>query len=185
MAAFDRIKSGIDALDAVLDNIRLGDNVVFQLSRLEEFAYFTEPYVHQAIADGRDLIYFRFASHAPFFGPMPGLKIYELDPNVGFETFTVQVRRIITEHGRDAFYVFDSLSDLRVAWSSDLMMANFFRVTCPYLFELDTVAFFPVLRGVHSFTAIAKIRDTTQLLLDVASDDEGNVFLHPIKVWNR
>ena len=185
MAAFDRIKSGIDALDAVLDNIRLGDNVVFQLSRLEEFAYFTEPYVHRAIADGRDLIYFRFASHAPFFGPMPGLKIYELDPNVGFETFTVQVRRIITEHGRDAFYVFDSLSDLRVAWSSDLMMANFFRVTCPYLFELDTVAFFPVLRGVHSFTAIAKIRDTTQLLLDVASDDEGNVFLHPIKVWNR
>lgn len=91
MAAFDRIKSGIDALDAVLDNIRLGDNVVFQLSRLEEFAYFTEPYVHRAIADGRDLIYFRFASHAPFFGPMPGLKIYELDPNVGFEAFTVQV----------------------------------------------------------------------------------------------
>ena len=185
MAAFDRIKSGIEALDKTLDNIRLGDNVVFQLSRLDEFAYFTEPYVHQAIADGRDLIYFRFASHDPLFSPMPGLRIYELDPNVGFETFTVEVRRIITEHGRGAFYVFDSLSDLRVVWSSDMMMANFFRVTCPYLFELDTVAYFPVLRGQHSFTAIAKIRDTTQLLLDVTSDSEGDVYLHPLKVWNR
>jgi len=43
--------------------------------------------------------------------------------------------------------VFDSLSDLQVAWSTDLMMGNFFCVTCPYLFELDTVALFPVLRG--------------------------------------
>ena len=76
MAAFDRIKSGIEALDKTLDNIRLGDNVVFQLSRLDEFAYFTEPYVRQAIADGRDLIYFRFASHDPLFSPRPGLQIY-------------------------------------------------------------------------------------------------------------
>ena len=63
------------------------------------------------------------------------------------------------------------------------MMGNFFRVTCPYLFQLDTVAYFPLLRGRHSFEAVARIRDTTQLLLDVYRGDR--IYLHPLKVWNR
>lgn len=63
------------------------------------------------------------------------------------------------------------------------MMGNFFRVTCPYLFQLDTVAYFPLLRGRHSFEAVECIRDTTQLLLDVYRGDR--IYLHPLKVWNR
>ena len=45
MAAFERVKSGIDELDETLDNIRLGDNVVWQVSNLKEFSYFVNPYV--------------------------------------------------------------------------------------------------------------------------------------------
>ncbi|MCD7709390.1 MAG: PEP/pyruvate-binding domain-containing protein [Clostridiales bacterium] len=63
-------------------------------------------------------------------------------------------------------------------------MGNFFRVTCPFLFRLDTVAYFPLLRGRHSYSAVAKIRDTTQLLLDVYSDSD-KIYIHPLKVWNR
>ncbi len=96
---------------------------------------------------------------------------------------TVDIYNRITEEGRDAFYIFDSLSSLQSVWYTDLMMGNFFRVTCPYLFKLDTVAYFPVIRGRHSLDAIAKIRDTTQLFLDVYSGDQ--VYLHPLKVWNR
>ena len=51
MVAFERIKSGIDELDKTLDNIRLGDNVVFQVSNLKEFSYFVNPYVEQALKD--------------------------------------------------------------------------------------------------------------------------------------
>lgn len=40
MAAFDRISCGIPQLDTVFDNIRLGDNVVWQLSSLEDFPTF-------------------------------------------------------------------------------------------------------------------------------------------------
>ncbi len=69
-------------------------------------------------------------------------------------------------------------------WATDLMMGNFFRVTCPFLFILDTVAFFPIIRGRHSSHAIAKISDTTQLFLDVYSDSK-NVYVRPEKVWNR
>lgn len=48
-------------MDQALDNIRLGDNVVWRVSHLEEFRYFCEPYVEQAIKDKRNIVYFRFA----------------------------------------------------------------------------------------------------------------------------
>ena len=184
MAAFEPVYSGLGGLDRILDFIRLGDNVVWQVGTLEEYRFFVIPYVKQAIADKRNLIYMHFAGHPMLIQPQDGIKICEFDPKEGFETFTINVRRRITEEGCDAFYVFDCLSDLQVAWATDLMMGNFFRVTCPYLFELDTVAYFPILRGRHSYDAVARIRDTTQLLLDVYADGEA-LYVNPLKCWNR
>ena len=63
MAAFDRVLSGIPQMDQNFDNIRLGDNVVWRVDDLEQFKLFMKPYVRQAILDGRNLIYFRFATH--------------------------------------------------------------------------------------------------------------------------
>ena len=40
MAAFDRVKSGIPEMDEALDNIRLGDNVVWRVSELSQFKLF-------------------------------------------------------------------------------------------------------------------------------------------------
>jgi len=184
MQAFEKISSGLRGLDDILDYIRLGDNVVWQVSSLDEYLAFTEPFAKQAKADGRNTIYIRFASHKPVLKDTAGIKVYKLDTSLGFESFTVAVHDIITQEGRGAFYIFDSLSDLQTAWSTDLMMGNFFRVTCPYLFELDTVAYFPVIRSHHSFETLARIRETTQLFLDVYSGKETR-YLHPIKVWNR
>ncbi len=183
MAAFDRVKSGYPTMDEALDSIRLGDNVVLQVSDIDEFRFFVEPYVRQARADGRNLIYFRFAAHPPLVGEQDA-KWYRMDPGEGFEQFTIKVHRIIEQEGYDAFYVFDCLSELQEVWAADLMMGNFFRVTCPFLFSLDTVAMFPLLRGNHSYDAVARIQETTQLFLDIYSDEE-NIYLHPVKVWNR
>lgn len=101
-----------------------------------------------------------------------------------FETFTVDIHYVIEQEGFDAFYVFDCLSELQAAWATDLMMGNFFKVTCPFLFVLDTVAFFPIIRGKHSVDAINKILNTTQLFFDVYSDSK-NIYVRPEKVWNR
>ena len=184
MAAFDRIKSGIPEMDAALDSIRLGDNVVWRVSDLSEFRLFMEPYLRQAIADGREIIYFRFASHEPLVENCPEIRTIEVPLTHRFETFTVDIRNRIEKEGRNVFYVFDCLSELQVMWATDLMMGNFFKVTCPSLFLLDTVAFYPIIRGKHSVHAIKKIADTTQLFIDVYSDAK-NVYVRPEKVWNR
>ncbi len=184
MAAFDKICCGFPQLDEVLDHIRLGDNVVWQISDMKEFRMVAEPFVRQAVRDGRSVTYIRFAQHEPVLTDPDGVNIRQFNPDKGFEAFTVAIHDEITRQGRDAFYVFDCLSELQSVWYTDLMMGNFFRVTCPYLFELDTVAYFPLMRGRHSFDAVARIRDTTQLLLDVSSGGDY-VYFHPLKVWNR
>jgi hypothetical protein len=184
MAAFDKISSGLAGLDLMLDSIRLGDNVVWQVGSVDDYRRIVQPFAAQALRDGRVLIYIRFAPHAPLLEPTEGLTIRELDPFLGFEHFTGEVHRIIADAGLDAFYVFDCLSELQTAWAADLMMGNFFSVTCPYLFELDTVAWFCLLRHRHSYDAIARIRETTQILLALYPDD-GFFYVHPIKVWKR
>ncbi|MBQ6153159.1 MAG: phosphoenolpyruvate synthase [Ruminococcus sp.] len=184
MAPFEKTKSGIPMMDEALHYIRLGDNVVWQVPSLDEFRYVAEKFANQAIEDGRNLIYIRFAEHEPILTPREGLKIEHVELSHRFETFTVNIHNLIEREGFDAFYVFDCLSELEQAWSTDLMMGNFFHLTCPYLFILDTVAFFPIIRGRHSFDAIATIRDTTQLFMDVYKD-EKDVYVRPMKVWNR
>ncbi|MBR5753183.1 MAG: phosphoenolpyruvate synthase [Clostridia bacterium] len=184
MAAFEPVKSGIPEMDTALDYIRLGDNVVWRVSDLDQFRLFMEPYVRQAIEDRRNIIYFRFASHEPLIEDCPEVKTIEVPLTHKFEKFTVAIHNYIEQEGKDAFYVFDCLSELQTAWATDLMMGNFFRVTCPFLFILDTVAFLPIIRGKHSVHAINKILDTTQLFFDVYSDKK-NVYVRPGKVWNR
>ena len=184
MAAFEKTRSGIPMMDEALQYIRLGDNVVWQVPSLDEFRYVAERFADQAISDGRNLIYIRFAGHEPILSPRKGLKIEHVELSHRFENFTVNIHNLIEREGYDAFYVFDCLSELEEAWATDLMMGNFFHLTCPFLFILDTVAYFPIIRGRHSFDAIATIRDTTQLFLDVYSDGQ-DIYMRPMKVWNR
>ena len=126
MAAFDKIRSGVEGIDKALDFIRLGDNVVWQVSDIQEYSFFVKRLARQAIKEKRNLIYIRFAQHKPLLKPQEGLRIIKLDTNAGFESFTVAVHEIIEHQGQEAFYVFDSISELQVAWSADLMMGNFF-----------------------------------------------------------
>ena len=176
--------TGLKRLDFILNDLRKGDNVVWQVDHIDDFQRFVTPYVEKALKDGRNIVYMRFANHAPLVNPAYKVKTYNLNASSGFETFSSEVHRIIASEGKEAYYVFDCLSDLLNAWATDLMIGNFFMITCPFLFELDTIAYFALLRNNHSFKTIARIRETTQLLLDVYNIDK-TVYVHPLKVWKR
>ena len=64
MSAFDKVPSGLPGMDKLLDYIRMGDNVVWQVTTLDEFLYFARTFAAQSIADGRNLIYMRFRPSA-------------------------------------------------------------------------------------------------------------------------
>ncbi|MHC4259349.1 MAG: PEP/pyruvate-binding domain-containing protein [Planctomycetota bacterium] len=176
--------TGIEGLDKILCDLKRGDNIVWQVDSIEDYQHFVSPYVARAIQDGRNVVYMRFAQHRPLIENQPSVSVYQLDARGGFESFSAQVHAIISQEGTEAYYVFDCLSELLSAWATDLMVGNFFMVTCPYLFELDTIAYFAILRNYHSFHTVARIRETTQLLLDIY-DFDGNIYVHPLKVWRR
>lgn len=178
------VYSGIPALDETLQGIRLGDNVVWQVDRLDDYLHFVRPFAQRAMVDGRRLVYLRFAEHEQVLEPSEGLEIIALDPGPGFDSFSGEVHNIIAERGKEVFYVFDNLSALVKMWATDELLANFFQVTCPFLFELDTVTYFALTRGLHAHSAVARIRDTTQILVDVYRIDE-DLYIHPLKVWDR
>ncbi len=184
MQSLIRASTGLAELDRVIDSLRLGDNVLWQVETIEEYCKFTKPFVRKSLAENRKVIYMRFGEHKPVIDNYYGITVYELDSAGGFEAFSVQVYDVITREGREAYYVFDCLSDLLPVWASDLMIGNFFVITCPYLFELDTIAYFCILRNNHSFATVARIRETTQLLIDIYNND-GRFYVHPLKVWNR
>ena len=176
--------TGLKGLDETLCDLKKGDNVVWQVDCIEDYSRFVTPYVKKALEDKRNIVYMRFAQHRPLLENQPNITVYQLDAKSGFESFSTHVHAIISQEGTEAYYVFDCLSDLLAAWATDLMVGNFFMVTCPYLFELDTIAYFAILRNHHSFQTVARIRETTQLLLDVYNFDK-NIYVHPLKVWRR
>lgn len=180
----DSVSTGILGIDHAIDMLRLGDNVVWQVDDIEDYRFVVGPYIAQAKKDQRQIIYIRFGKHPPVIDDMDGIEICKVNPDHGFESFSTIIHNIIAERGVKAFYVFDCLTELLESWYSDLMIGNFFKVTCPFLYQLDTIAYFAIKRNAHTFHTIAGIRETTQLLLDIYRI-EGRMYVHPLKVWQR
>ncbi len=184
MDIHDKVSTGMKGFDQVIDRLRFGDNVVWQADSISGYRKVAALYAGQAKQDNRTLLYIRFGNHEPILEEISGIRIYEVDAHKGFESFAAQVYGIVEKEGRKAFYVFDCLTDLLEYWHSDLMIGNFFKVICPYLYELDTIAYFAIMRNSHTFSTIAGIRETTQLLLDLYYVNQ-KYYIHPLKVWQR
>ncbi len=184
MNLYDKVSTGLKGFDQVIDHLRFGDNVVWQVDCISHYKKMANYFVESAKAEKMSLIYIRFANHEPILDASQDIKTYHVDARKGFEGFATEIHNLIKEEGKRAFYVFDCLTDLLEYWKSDLMIGNFFKATCPYLYELDTVAYFAVKRNFHTYSTIAGIRETTQLLLDLYQINE-KTYIHPLKVWQR
>ena len=178
------IRSGMEGFDKKLDYIRAGENVVFRVKELDHFRFFSDEFLKEQIQEGKNVIYLRFGSKKVLTDIQTGLKIHQLDPSIGFELFTLSVHEIIEEAGEGAVFLFDCLSELQEAWYSDLMMDNFMRVTCPCIREWNSVAFYPMMRGIHSYDSVSRIRESAQVFLDVFFSGVS-YYLTPLKVENR
>jgi len=64
------------------------------------------------------------------------------------------------------------------------MLGNFFVLTCPRLWDLETVTYFALYRNYHASFALNPITETTQFLLDVFRH-ENTIYVRPIKVQHR
>lgn len=178
------VSSGIAALDEVLQSLRFGDNVVFQVEELSDYQFFTEPFLEASLAGKRNCVYVRFAPHPPIVARRKGLSVIEVDLGQGFDQFSRAVHNIVENEGERTVYFLDNLSTLVAEWATDELLANFFQVICPFMAEMDCITYFALTRGKHAHAAIARIRDTTQILVDIYHVG-ALMYIHPLKVWDR
>ncbi|MBN2531387.1 MAG: hypothetical protein JXB88_00775 [Spirochaetales bacterium] len=176
--------SGLELLDKVLNGVLAGDNVVWQVDNIDDFTQFVHPYCRYIIKEKKKLIYFRFAQHGMLLSPDVEAETFHLDPRAGFELFVTQIFKVIEKYGKGVYYLFDCLSGLAADWYSDRMLGNFFMLTCPYLFDYDTVTYFVLLRNLHTPLALQAIHNTAQIIIDVYKQN-AKTYILPIKVWKR
>ena len=180
-----KFSSGLDGLDKLLKGILPGDNVVWEVDDIADFKLFIPFYINASDKTGKPLAYIRFASHPPLITETrENIHRFTFDPAEGFETFTDNIHQTIRDVGRGAYYLFDCLSELSTTWLSDQMLGNFFRLTCPYLYDLETLAYFFLYRNFHSSEAIRPIQETTQIFLDLY-EHHSTIYLRPLKVQQR
>ncbi len=178
------VTSGIPALDKIIDGLRAGDNVVWKTDAPDDYRAMARSFLWQSAKDGYDTALVAFSESATMDKIPPQTKVSVIDPQTGFDRFTRQVDRLLDHNGKGCHYVFDSLTILLEAWATDELLADFFRVTCPRLYDLRTVSYFMLQRGRHGYRAIARIRDTTQVLLEMIRRGE-RLYVHPLKAWDR
>ncbi|MFW5685532.1 MAG: PEP/pyruvate-binding domain-containing protein [Spirochaetota bacterium] len=180
-----RESTGLTSLDTVLDGLRAGDNVVWRLDTIEHYKPFTHAFLEHAKAQNRSVVYFRFGGHEPVLPEdEDSVHVQRNDPELGFENFITRIHSTIRDVGVGGYFVFDALSDLADTCYSDRMIGNFFQLTCPYLLDLDTIAYFSLYRHRHSYHAAVPIYETTQVLLDVYRHAD-HLYIQPAKVYGR
>ena len=178
------LSTGLPELDKILKGLIPGDNIVWQVKSISDYKIFVQKFAEKAALSGQKIIYFRFASHEDLIDNDSACTRYDLDPEAGFESFINSIHSVIEKTGKGGFYIFDCLTDLAQIWFSDQMLGNFFKLTCPYLLDIEALAYFSVLSNRHSNDAIIPITETTQLFIDVYRHAD-EIYVHPVKVQQR
>jgi len=185
MAQIDaRLSTGLAGFDRMLKGLIPGDNIVWQVDSYRDYAPFVPAYCRAAERLGQPLVYFRFSQDPPLVPEGFPAEVHRLRPEAGFEAFVTRIHKVIEKTGRGGYYLFDCLSDLADAWYSDQMLGNWFMLTCPYLYDVEAIAYFAIRRNRHSNQAIGVISETAQVLLDVYAHRE-RLYVHPWKVQSR
>jgi len=178
------LSTGLPGLDRVLHGLLPGDNVIWQVESLSDYAPFVDAYCRYASQKGERLVYFRFGRHESLPPRDAEFETCQLRPDDGPEAFVTEIHQRLERAGRGAWFVFDNLSDLADAWYGDTMLANVFMLVCPYLYETEAVAYFALERNRHSRLASETVLDTAQVVIDVHRHN-GGLYLHPLKVEKR
>jgi len=181
---YQPISTGMNALDRVLKNIMPGDNIVWQMDTIDDFRPIARAFAEAALRQGRTTLYFTFGIHERLIPDMDCLTVHTVDPAAGFDLFTAEIHRRLRSAGKESIVIFDCLSDLPQYWYSDLMLSNFFIMTCRYVYNLDSVAYFPIIRHRHSLPVTSSIRKNTQVFIDVYRYRD-DLYVHPLKVLLR
>lgn len=177
--------TGSEDLDALLEELRAGDNVVWYTQEREEYHPFVSALVRHVRATATGLVYVRSeGSLDPLVAELSGLKVLDLAELPPSGDRLAAFESAIARLGPQVNYLFESLGSLSPWFPSEEQLLRFFLTVCPFLYRLDSVAYWRLERGKYNPATIAAIRDCTQVFIKVDRADQ-DLLVTPLKVWGR
>jgi len=175
--------SGTSVIDALIDEVRIGDNLVFAGDADAPLDLLVERFV-AAVRDRVPLVIVTVAE--PWTGPVPdGVRVLDwsavttgraaslpgaLPVGATVEDARGDVRAADEAVGTGAAFVFDRLSAVQAAWSDDAAL-ELFLSTCPRLYRRRSLALWPVELEAHRPSFLRRLTEITQVVVEVTTDD--------------
>jgi len=200
------LTTGIDGLDRLIDGLRAGDNVVWEVDSGAPADVFIRSFMKAERLGDRHVVFVSL-NRSPQAILRKHLQDIPVDRFVLVDCFTLgkgngnevfsdfygsshvgsggpravrvseasspdKVRKALedleSEVGRNAVYVFDSITGMLELWGRDRDVLSFFAYMCPRLYDLNTVAYWILEKQAHSEQFLANLRHITQVVLEVA-----------------
>jgi transcriptional regulator with XRE-family HTH domain len=175
--------SGTEVLDALIDDVHIGDNLVVAGDEAAPLDLIVDRFV--AAARGRiPLVIVTVAE--PWSGPVPdGVTVLDwsavmtgrmselpgaLPPDADLAAALASVRAADHAVGAGAAFVFDRLSAVQAAWS-DTAALEVFLSSCPRLYRRRSLALWPVELSAHRPTFLRRLTEVTQVVVEMVADE--------------
>lgn len=175
--------SGTIALDDLLDQVHIGDNLVvvgdehasldLLVDRFLAAALGHHPVVAVTVArpwtdevpDGLTVLdWSAVATGEP--SPLPGA----LAPDATLADALASVRAADDAVGMGAVFAFDRLSAVQAAWSDEAAL-ELFLSTCPRLYRRRSLALWPIDHGAHRPSFLRRLTEITQVVVEMVATD--------------
>jgi signal transduction histidine kinase len=179
------VSSGIAALDALLEELRVGDNVVFLTEHREDYVPFVAAVCAYAASLTEGLVYLRgTGSLDALVSILPDARVIQVPLGLTAEGAREYLTTELASHRSARYVVCDPLDQLCPSASGAEDAVPLFLALCPLLYRMDTIAYWCIQRESLGRQSIAAIKDCTQILLSLERV-QSELHLTPIKVWGR
>lgn len=172
--AVPKVSSGIPVLDELLDGVLVGDNVVLLVDDELSTTRFVEPFLASSPAQPLVVVRCRDGALPTATFPQRSGPIRTLDAHT-FSDVNALIDALgdaMDDAGEHAVWIIDDLSNLQRRLGPDATLEVFAR-TCPRLYRQRSVAYWTLRRDQHDRAFTTSLRAITQVVIDVAADDEG------------
>jgi transcriptional regulator with XRE-family HTH domain len=175
------LTTGVAAIDDLLDQVRVGDNLVFVASGAADGAWLVDAFIAAARDDDLVIIDSN-GRHAA----QQAAVVLDWTPSdvIDAATARAQLAEVDAAVGPGASYVIDSLAPLSATWGGQASL-DLFLWACPRLFQRQSVALWLVEREAHDDAFLRRLTEITQVVVNISPVEDGAVRLAVVKADGR
>lgn len=177
------LTTGLDAVDALIDGVRIGDNLVVQTPIAEVAELVMRRFVEAA---DRPLVVCTTPT-SPVTDLPDGVQSIDLDTDGsdGLARLKERIAEADELAGGEALFVFWSLSELQ-STLGEAGALELFVWACPRLYRRGSIALWPMDATHHRPSFLRRLHEITQVIVEVtAGEDPGELMLEVTKADGR